>query len=336
MPEHKKEEHVSSEHHSNKKSALDSVRANPWIAVSIVLALILVVSIFTGGIGFGNSGGTVSGKVAGQNLITFINNQGQGSATFVSAEKQGQLYKVTVSFNGQDIPVFVTLDGQYLITSPVSLTGTTQDTAGNNAGSKTETTRIDPSKIPITATTPVTGSANAKVTVVEFSDFSCPFCAAASGDLPSMVDYMKSRSPSWEPIVTNLMKDYVQTGKVRFASFYAMGHSGGHPAQLVAWCLNDQSSALYWKFYPKAYENQADVEDLAKMQALAKTVGADAAKLQSCLDSKKYDNRFATEQALAASVGVQGTPAFFVNGQLVSGAVPYSQVKALIDAELAK
>ncbi|MEI6731531.1 MAG: DsbA family protein [archaeon] len=339
MPEHKKEEiSVHSHHTSGKKSVLSSVRSNPWILVSIVLAIVVVVSLFSG---LGINSGGVSSKVAGENLVKFINSQGQGTASVVSSVKQGELYKVTVSFNGQEIPVFVTLDGIYLITNPVALDGATDTTAG--AGDTTGTTKIDPSKIPIAADTPVTGSATAKVTIVEFSDFSCPFCVAASGDDQGMIDYMKSRSPSWEPIVTNVIKDYVQTGKVRFVSFYSMGHTGGHPAQSVAWCLNDQSSALYWKFYAKAYESYdsqkqtaQDVEDLVKMTALAKTVGADATKLKTCLDSKKYDSRFDTEQALGQSLGVQGTPAFFVNGQLVSGAVPYSQVKAIIDAELAK
>lgn len=183
---------------------------------------------------------------------------------------------------------------------------------------------------------PVIGNKNAKVTVIEFTDFSCPYCAAASGDNEQYVAYMKQRSSSWEPIVTNLIKDYVETGKARFAVKYSMGHSGGKPAQLVAWCLNDQNSDLYWKFYPKAFAQLTDVEDLAKMKEIAKGIGADMAKLQTCLDSKKYDSRFDKEQAEGRAAGVQGTPAFFVNGQLLSGAQPYSVVKQLIDKELAK
>ncbi len=182
---------------------------------------------------------------------------------------------------------------------------------------------------------PVMGSKDAPVTVIKFSDFSCPFCAAASGDNEELISYMKQRSPSWEPIGTNMIKDYVKTGKVRFAVKYMMGHSGGHPAQLVAWCLNDQSSDLFWKFYAEAFANQNDVEDLEKMKTLAQTVGADAKKLKTCLDSKKYESRFDKEQKEGIAAGVQGTPAFFVNGKLISGAVPYSQMKQAIDAELA-
>ena len=139
---------------------------------------------------------------------------------------------------------------------------------------------------------------------------------------------------AWIPsFVTNMIDDYVKTGKVKFVAKYMQGHSGGHPAQLVALCLNEQD--LYWDFYPQAFANQADVEDLTKMKALAQTVGADMTELQTCLDSNKYESRFDSEQNEGISAGAQGTPAFFVNGLLVSGAVPYSQVKSVIEAELA-
>jgi len=181
---------------------------------------------------------------------------------------------------------------------------------------------------------PVIGSESAPVTIIEFSDFSCPYCAAASGDNEQYVNSLKSRNPSWEPAVTNIMKDYVETGKVKFVAKYSYGHSGGHPAQLVAWCLNEQD--LYWEFSPLAFANQNDVEDLAKMKALAQGLGADMTKLQSCLDSGKYEDQFDKEQAEGQAAGVQGTPAFFVNGKLIEGAQPYSVFKQAIDAELAK
>ncbi len=190
-----------------------------------------------------------------------------------------------------------------------------------------------PVTISIDSDDPVLGNKDAKVTVVEFSDFSCPFCAAASGDNPELSAYMKQRSPSWEPIVTNFIKDYVDTGKAKMVAKYAYGHSGGHPAQLVAWCLNEQG--LYWKFYPQAFAHQSDVEDLSKMKDLAKGLGADMTKLQSCLDSKKYDSKFDKQEQQAAAAGAEGTPAFFINGKLLSGAQPYSVFKQAVDAELA-
>lgn len=302
---------------------MHSLKHNKWMTISIVLAIVLVlVLIFRGG-----AVGTVSADKAGSNLIDFINKQGNGEATLVSSVEKDGMYEVIVNYNGQDVPVFVSLDGKNLISSVVPLDGSASaDTTG---GSGTPTGAAVDIAI---GNSPSIGNEKAKVVVVEFSDFSCPFCAAASGDNPELITYMKQNSQSWEPIVTNMMKDYVDTGKVRFVVKYAKGHSGGHPAQLVAWCLNEQK--LYWKFYPKAFANIDDVEDLDKMKALAKTIGADMSKLQTCLDSKKYDSQFNIDENEGAAAGVQGTPAFFVNGKLVSGAVPYSQIKSLIEAEL--
>jgi len=189
----------------------------------------------------------------------------------------------------------------------------------------------------IQSDTPIIGSADAPVTIVEFSDFSCPYCAAASGDNAELVSYMQQRDPSWEPIITNLMEE-IQAGKVRLAVKYTVGHSGGHPAQLVAWCLNDQDSDLYWKFYPKAFANQNDVEDISKMTTLAKSIGADMTKLQTCIDSKKYDSRFDQEQNEGSKQGIRGTPAFLVGktggdtATIVSGAVSYTNFKQIIDS----
>lgn len=304
-----------------------TLKHNKWMTISIVLAIALIlVLIFRGG-----NAGSVSADKAGNNLVDFINKQGNGQAKLVSSVEKNGMYEVTVNYNGQDVPVFVSLDGKNLISNVVPLDGSVA--AGTTGGSGTPAGTGAAVDIAI-GDSPSIGNEKAKVTVVEFSDFSCPFCAAASGDNPDLAAYMKQNSPSWEPIVTNMMKDYVDTGKVRFVVKYTMGHSGGHPAQLVAWCLNEQK--LYWKFYPKAFANQADVEDLDKMKALAKTIGADSAKLQTCLDSKKYDSQFDKDSSEGSVAGVQGTPAFFVNGRLVSGAVPYSQIKSLIDAELAK
>jgi protein-disulfide isomerase len=198
----------------------------------------------------------------------------------------------------------------------------------------------------IDSNTPVIGSKNAPVTVVEFSDFSCPYCAAASGDNAELVAYMQQRDPSWKPIVTNLMND-VKDGKVRLAVKYSPGHSGGQPAQLVAWCLNDQSSDLYWKFYPKAFASQtntaktdnANVESLSDMKTIANSIGADMTKLQSCLDSKKYESRFSQEQNDGSKVGISGTPGFLVgktNGNsatIIAGAVSYTDFQQVINSQ---
>lgn len=306
-----------------KKGFLSNARENPWMVSTLVLGvLFLATLILYTSVGPSVTGNVISEKAVSDKVLAYAQAQGVDGASIDSVSKTGDAYTVTVNVNGQKVPLLLSADGKYLL-QPFDTT----TTAGTpTTGVKADVTVGD---------APVIGDANAPVTIVEFSDFSCPFCAAASGDNADMVAYMKKNNPSWESPVQGFMRDYVQTGKVRFAVKYSMGHSGGHPAQLVAWCLNDQSSDLHWKFYAEAFAHQADVEDAAKMRALAQTLGADMTKLDACLSSKKYDDRFDREQAEGQAAGAQGTPAFFVNGRLVSGAVPYSQMKTVIDAELA-
>lgn len=325
------EKEHTSEHMTHNKSFAQKARSNPWMLSTFALLVILIAFVT-----FSELGGHDAGQdEVAQKLVTYLNAQTGGGVTLQSVEESNGLYKVTVNYQGQAIPVYATLDGENLVSDVIPLDG-----SAPSAGAGTGT--VTSAEVSV-GDAPVIGDADAPVTVIEFSDFSCPFCAAASGDNPSLIAYMKGNNPSWEPVVTNLMKDYVQTGKVRFAVKYSFGHSGGHPAQLVAWCLNDQNPDLYWKFYAKAFatydlQNQGtqEVEDEAKMIALAKTIsGVNAATLQQCVDSDKFDARFDREQAEGQAAGAQGTPAFFVNGQLVSGAVPYSQFKTIVDAKLA-
>lgn len=180
---------------------------------------------------------------------------------------------------------------------------------------------------------PTIGKADAKVTIVEFSDPSCPFCAAAAGG-NEMVSYMKSRSPGWEPAVPNIIKDYVNSGKVRIAFKFFPGHGKGQEAMKLLWCANEQEK--FWQLHDVMFNNQKLMEagDNAGLKTVALGVGLDSAKLDACLSSGKYDARFDKETQEGAQAGVQGTPAFFVNGQLVEGAVPYSTMKAAIESAL--
>jgi protein-disulfide isomerase len=322
-------------------SLTQRMRQNPWIISTLVfgvVALILLIGTFSAGSG-GITGASVLPKADVEaKIMNFVQSQVGDGATLVGSEVKNGLYEITISYNGQEVPIYMTLDGQNLVqgVAPFDLVlqQTQKQDSGNTSGSASGSSA--PVNVPL-GNSPSIGNVNAKVTVVEFTDFSCPFCEAASGYNDAMTASLKSRDSTWEPIVSNLLKDYVNTGKVRFVSKYAYGHSGGHPAQLVAWCLNDQNSNLYWKFYPLAFaKSTTDVENLDTMEEIAKSIGADMTKLQSCLDSKKFDSQFDTEQAEAQQAGVSGTPAFFVNGRIVEGAQSYTDFKKIVDEELAK
>ena len=334
MSEEKKETQVGN------NALFDKVRANPWILSTVVLGVVLVLVIFLRS-SSGVTGHAIGADQASSKLLDFVNAQlnGQGNASIASTDVDGSLYKVTVNYNGQQIPVYVTTDGKYLISQPIPLDGSsaTGTTGTTSTSTTTPAASLKISDLNLSNYVSI-GNKSAKVTVVEFSDFSCPFCAAASGDNPDYVSYMQQRDSTWEPIVTNLMKDYVDKGLVRFVYIYSMGHTGGHPASLVAWCLDDQNPNFFEQFYPLAFANQADVEDQSKMIKLGETIkGVDSTKLEACVNSGKYNSRFAAEQSIADQVGASGTPAFFVNDVYAAkGAESYTSFKQAVDAALAQ
>ena len=286
------------------------VGKNPWIAVSVVLLIVLIIVLVTG-MGFGTE--KVSAGTAAENLINFINAQGQGTATLSQDPvKEGALYQVVVNYQGQDIPVFVTLDGKYLISSPISLDGNSDTSDSGNVDSSTI---VDVE----TGDAPVLGSKDAQVTIVEFSDFQCPYCA-------------KFYNEAYQDI----KEQYVDAGKAKivFMDFpLTQIHPLALPAAESTRCVREQGGdTAFWKMHDKIFENQATLSE-ANLKSWAKALGYN---IDSCLDSGKYEEAVLADESYGASIGVSGTPAFFVNGKLVSGALPFSSFKSLIDSELAE
>jgi len=182
----------------------------------------------------------------------------------------------------------------------------------------------------------VKGPVTAPVTIIVYSDPSCPYCAAAAGG-SEMVAYMQSRSAGYEAAVPGIIKNYVDKGKVRIVFRYYLGHGRGAEAMNIMLCANEQGK--FWEVHDLFFNNQnlmnngnaADVEGLKK---LATDNGIDSGKLEACLSSNKYDAKLQNDMQLGKASGVSGTPAFAVNGKLVVGAQPFSALKAVIDAEL--
>lgn len=181
---------------------------------------------------------------------------------------------------------------------------------------------------------PVKGPENAKVTIVVFSDPSCPFCAAAAG-ASKYTAMMQQRSPGWEAPVPNIIKNYVDTGKARIAFKYFPGHGKGEYAMKLMWCANEQGK--FWQIHDLMFNNQDQMEsgDTGTMNANAKNVaGINGNKLDACLNSGKYDSKLSSDTKEGEAAGVSGTPAFFINGKLIEGAQPYSAFKTVIDQAL--
>lgn len=170
---------------------------------------------------------------------------------------------------------------------------------------------------------PLKGNKDAKVTIVEFADFRCPFCEQFFTQTESQI-----------------IKDYVDTGKVKFAfRQYAFLGPASVIAANAAECANDQGK--FWEFHDYLYKNQPPETDTSMyntdtLTQTATSLGIDGNTFRSCLDGKKDDSKAAGDLADGQKAGVNGTPTFFVNGTSLVGAQPYSSFKTLIDQELAK
>lgn len=166
------------------------------------------------------------------------------------------------------------------------------------------------------------GPADAKVTIVEYSDFQCPFC-----------------SRGYQTLESQVLKEYGD--KVRFAykNFPLPMHPWAEPAAVASLCARQQKTDAFWKLYNYYFQNQRDLtaQNLKDKSVEAlKDDGIDLAKFGDCLDNKKTLDLVKAEQAEGSSVGVNGTPAFIINGRLISGAQPFENFKAIIDDELAR
>ena len=171
-------------------------------------------------------------------------------------------------------------------------------------------------KVKLEAIGPARGPAKAPVTIVEFSDFQCPYCRRA------------------EPTVKKILDEYGDKVRFVYREFPLRGHEDAPKASEAALCAGDQNK--YWEMHAKLFENQTALKP-EQLKEYARTVeGLDAAKFDQCLDAGTKAAEVQKSLEDGQRVGVTGTPAFFVNGRpLPGGAVPYERFKEVIDAELA-
>jgi protein-disulfide isomerase len=160
---------------------------------------------------------------------------------------------------------------------------------------------------------PSFGPADAKVTLVEFSDFQCPYCSRAAA-------------------VTSQIKEKYGT-KVRFIfrQFPLSFHQNAELAAEAALAADAQGK--FWEMHDKMFANQGSLERSA-LEGYAKAVGLNLVKFKKALDSKENEARVKADQELGSEVAVQGTPSLFINGKRVNNPTDFSAVSAAIDAAL--
>lgn len=175
------------------------------------------------------------------------------------------------------------------------------------------------SPIPVDSKDPSWGNRNAPVTIVEFSDFECPFCSRGA----NTIDQVK--------------KTYgADKVRVIWKNEPLSFHPNAKPAAEAALAVFSLKGADgFWKFHDEAFKNQKGLTP-DNFEKWAVTAGADLAKFKAAYASKKFAAKVDADHEIAKKSGVNGTPAFFINGVLLSGAQPFDKFKTVIDEELKK
>ncbi len=209
--------------------------------------------------------------------------------------------------NTQRVPLLISRDGRYV-------------TQGHLVDLNVDPYELQMKKISLTDQA-FRGNPNARVTIVEYSDFQCPYCGKAYTTLENQV-----------------MKDYGDRVRLVYKNFPLSNiHPWADNAALAAACARRQSPEAFWKLYDFFFKNQAALTaDSVKSKAggVLKAAGADVSAFDACFDSKAALDSVKADQAEAESLGVRSTPTFFINGRKLEGALPYESFKSALDQAL--
>lgn len=174
---------------------------------------------------------------------------------------------------------------------------------------------LDPPRVEVAAEGPARGPEDAPVTIVEFSDFQCPFCSRVV------------------PTLEQVKENYGDKVRLVFRQFPLDMHPNARKAAEASLCARDQGK--FWEMHDEMFANQQQL-GVANLKTMAADLELDAEQFNQCLDSGEYADEVAADMQAGVEAGVSGTPAMFINGRMVSGAVPYENVAEVIDEELAR
>jgi protein-disulfide isomerase len=162
---------------------------------------------------------------------------------------------------------------------------------------------------------PALGPASAPVTIVEFSDFQCPYCAHAA------------------PTLKRIRESYGDRVRLVYRDFPLSFHPDAEKAAEAASCAGEQGK--FWEMHDRIFERQSRIT-VADLKGYAGELGLNAAAFAECLDSGRQAAKTRVDFEAGRAIGVTGTPAFLINGRLLTGAQPFDRFAAVIDDELAR
>ncbi len=205
---------------------------------------------------------------------------------------------------GRPVPVLLTEDGKSL------LVGDLVDITVDPFKEISDKISLDDS--------PVKGNSNAKVTVVEYSDFQCPYCRRGSEMIPQIIS------------------DYGDKVKVVYKQMPLANHNWAKAASVASICSYKQGNDKFWSFHDTLFSKQREIKletSEQQFRDIAKEVGLDMASYNKCLNSKDVADKVQADIKEAELIGVNSTPTFVINGVIVPGA-NLQAVKNAIDSRL--
>jgi len=273
------------------------------------------------------------------------------------AEKSNLLVPASIVVAGLFIATAVILSNNGLIQI-----GQKPETAGTASGDETNTDPVSQTIKVSADDDPVLGNQDAPVTLIEFSDYECPYCGASAGTNADLISQFKSQDPNWKPAYPELLKNYIETGKVKYI-FRDMPLPFHDPAAtreaMAANCARDQGGdEAYYKYHDELFklskyngQTPADVIDTA-----AGTIGLDIDAFKSCVSSEKFkdeinkdkeDFQRLSNEAVSKKMVDRGlgTPTYFIDkstdfneidGTLISGSQSYAVFSSIIESMLSE
>ncbi len=167
----------------------------------------------------------------------------------------------------------------------------------------------NPVKVAV-GTSPTKGPKDAPVTIIEFSDFQCPYCVRANATIEQVV------------------KEYGDKVRVAFKHLPLPFHKQAEPAARASLAAGNQGK--FWEMHDALFKNQRNLNP-AFYEKTAKELGLDVAKFKKDMESEAVKKQIEDDKALAKKHGISGTPGFFVNGVAVRGALPFDHFKTIVD-----
>lgn len=160
---------------------------------------------------------------------------------------------------------------------------------------------------------PIIGNPNAKLTIIEFGCYACPYTKKA------------------EPIIKEVLGHYGGRVNLQFRTFYIPHHNVSYGSALAANCATEQGK--YMEYHEKLFELQENLT-MGKLFKIADNLGLDQKNFTQCMESNKYKAEIDSDSLAGIHGGVRGTPTFFINKQRIAGPKPFRTFKTIIDSEL--